>query len=128
MTLRWKLLTIVGATALALILLIVVSQVLSGRAARQMSDIEGHLVPKLALGPRLETQFERIRRALQDAVAAQDGDTLAATRAMESNILDTLAGAEATLAPGEAAAVRAAVERYYQAAYDVSKRLIAGET
>src|SRR6185369_10139606 len=128
MTFRAKLLTIVGATALAFILLIVVSTVISGRVSQRMDDIERRLVPKAALGPRLEAELDHLRHSMQDAVAAQDTETLAGTKALRDKLLDALAAGSASFGPAAVAAARAAIDDYYQAAHDVSRRLIGGET
>jgi CheY-like chemotaxis protein len=128
LTFRAKLMTTVGAAALAFILLILVSSLISGRVTRQLADIEGRLIPKLALGPELDGQYERLGRSLQDAVAAQDPDALAATERLRDRMLATLDSAHDSVDAEDAAALRAAIDDYYQAAHDVSKRLLARET
>ena len=128
LTFRAKLMIIVGAAALAFVLVILVSSLIGLREARQLADIEGRLVPKLALGPALDAQFEGLRRGLQDAVAAQDLERLAETRSIRDQLLATLTAAQEVLPPADFRAVRGAIEDYYDAALDVSKRLIGGET
>src|SRR5439155_10320112 len=94
---------------------------------RQLAAIQERYVPKVELGPQLESQFEHLRRSMQDAVATQDMEALEATRQSLSQFLEQLATAREAVAPREAAALRAAVQDYYAAAHDVSRRLIAGE-
>src|SRR5207237_10737287 len=65
---------------------------------------------------------------LQDAVAAHDADALAATHDLEVGLLEEIRTARGTITAGDATALRSAVEDYYAAAGDVSRRLLAGET
>ncbi len=125
---RAKLLAIVGATALAFVLLTLTNTLIEQRVARQLEVVQEHYVPKLTLGPALDGQFERLRRGFQDAVAAQDTELLAATRALKDGLIERLDRAQNAVPKGDAVRLRAAVEDYYGAAHDVSDRLIAGET
>lgn len=127
-TFRAKLMGLVGIAALALLLLVVASAVITRREERQLSTIQERYVPKLELRPQLEGQLERIARSFQDAVAAHDLDALATTSQMKDGFLDRLAAAHDALDPSEAAALRGALEDYCAAAADVSRRLIANET
>jgi len=127
-TFRLKLLTIVGSAALAFVLLTVASTLISNQVEQQMATIEESYVPRLELGPQLERQFEGLRRAFQDAVAAQDTEGLDGTRGLRDTFLETLASARNAVNPADAAQLREAVQDYYAAAHDVSHRLIAGET
>jgi len=127
LTFRTKLALVVGAAAAAFLVLIVVGTLSERRVERQLAIIQVRYVPKVELGPQLENQFEALRRGLQDAVATQDPDTLVATRQTLLHFLDQLAASHEAVAPSEAAALRAAVQDYYNAAYDVARRLIAGE-
>jgi CheY-like chemotaxis protein/signal transduction histidine kinase/HAMP domain-containing protein len=127
-TFRAKLLLVVGATALAFVLLILVGELIGGQETRRLADLEGRLMPRLALGPQLDGAFEHLRRSLQDAVAAQDKEVLEGTRAELDRLLDRLSAARDVLDPGEATVLRAALEDYYRAAHDVSGRMLAGET
>jgi signal transduction histidine kinase/ActR/RegA family two-component response regulator len=127
-TLRTKLTVIVGVAALAFLVLIVSGMIITKRADRQLVDIQRRYLPKVELGPYLEGQFDRIRRGFQDAVAAHDSDELEATRKLRKEFLDRLEAAREALDPRDAAALRAALEDYYAAAYRVAARVIAGET
>jgi CheY-like chemotaxis protein len=128
LTLRAKLMIIVGATALAFVLVILVSTLIGLREARQLANIEGQLVPKLALGPDLEGQFQRLRRNMQDAVAAQDAEALSETRSSRDLLLGALAAARDVIDPVQMANVRGAIEDYFEEALGVSRRLVKGET
>jgi CheY-like chemotaxis protein/signal transduction histidine kinase/HAMP domain-containing protein len=127
-TFRLKLMAIAGTATLAVLVLIVSSAVMSRRAEQQMVIIRDRYLPKVELRPQLEGQFEHLRRALQDAVAARDSEALAAARALHGGLVERIAAAHEVIAPPQAAALRAAVDDYFHAAYDVSGRLIAGET
>ncbi|HVY28958.1 MAG TPA: response regulator [Polyangiaceae bacterium] len=127
-TFRLKLLTIFGAALLALVATLVVSVVMGVQQANGLDEVQSRLLPKAELGPRLQTDFERLARALQDAVAAQDEAALEATAEQKAALFETIAGAGSAIEPASAAAIRWAVQDYYQTARDVSRRMIAGET
>ncbi len=123
-----KLIAIVATNALAFLVLIAASAVITRRAEQQLTDIQEQAVPRVDLGPRLEARFEKIRRALQDAVAGHDAEALVATRELKVQLLAKLVEAQAAVDPSMATLLRAAIEDYYASALDVSHRLIAGET
>jgi CheY-like chemotaxis protein/signal transduction histidine kinase/HAMP domain-containing protein len=127
-TFRTKLMAILATTTAAFVVLIVVSTLLERRSARQLALIAEQHIPQLELGPRLEREFEHLRQGLQDAVAAQDMEALQATSKSQESCLTTVSQASKVIGPVEASALRAAVEDYYRGAYDVSRRLIQGET
>jgi CheY-like chemotaxis protein len=127
LTFRTKLALVVGAAAVAFVVLIVVGTLSERRVERQLAVIQERYVPKVELGPQLENQFEHLRRGLQDAVATQDPEILGGTRQALDQFLQQLAAAQTAVAPAEAAALRTAVQDYYASAYDVARRLIAGE-
>jgi CheY-like chemotaxis protein/signal transduction histidine kinase len=125
---RAKLLTIVGSAALAFFLIIVVSVVSAQRIMAQLTTIQNQYLPKVELEPKLEARFEALRRSFQDAVAAHDMDALARAGDLENALLEELDKARDIIGAGGAATLRTALEEYYSAAHDVSRRLIAGET
>jgi CheY-like chemotaxis protein len=125
---RSKLMAVFGTALLALVAVLVVSAVLGIRQSRALDDMQRRLVPKAELGPRVEGELEQLTRSMQDAVAAQDAGALEATIERRAAIFDLLGQAGAALEPSSAAAVRWAVQDYYDAARDVSRRMIAGES
>jgi CheY-like chemotaxis protein/signal transduction histidine kinase len=125
---RAKLIAIVGTAASALLVLIAASTAISARAEQELATIQERHLPRLQLGPRLDASFEQLKRALQDAVAARDPEAVLATHAIEAKFLEQIDGAGAAVTPGQAAVLRSAMDDYYGAAVDVSRRLIAGET
>ncbi|HET6148805.1 MAG TPA: ATP-binding protein [Polyangia bacterium] len=128
MTFRAKLLMIVGAMALGLILVIVLSALIGLRETRDLTAIEGRLLPRLALGPELQSDFERLGRSMQDAVAAQDLGALEEARPMMEEISRRLASVPGAVDAAQAALLRDKVEEYYRDAQALSRRLIAQET
>jgi hypothetical protein len=128
LTFRLKLLGIVGVAAVAFLALIVAGAAIAQRVEQQLVAIQRHYVPKLELEPQLEGQFERLQRGFQDAVAAHDLDGLAATKELEATFLERLSAARDAVDPTEAAQLKTAIEAYFAAALDVSRRLIDGET
>ena len=83
---RAKLNAIVGTAAFALIALIVAGAITSSRT-ESLADIQQRHLPKLELGPKLEGEFDRLQRALQDAVAAPRRRRGDATRELEDKFL-----------------------------------------
>jgi len=125
---RQKLITIVGATAFAFLILICAEAFLTNRMAEQLTKIQKHYIPILEFGPRLESGFEHLRRSFQDSVAAQDKEALEKTAAIKDSFLNDLAAAKDVIDSAHISALREGTEAYYTAAYTVSHRLIAGDT
>ena len=74
-------------------------------------------------------QFERLSRGFQDAVAAHDLEALAATARAEERASSTSStAARDAVDPARPPSCAPPLEDYYAAGYDVSRRLIAGET
>jgi PAS domain S-box-containing protein len=128
LTFRAKLLAIVGVAAAAFVLLIIASTLIARRVERQLAVIQERYLPKVVLQPQLDGAFEQLKRGFQDAVAAHDPDALAATRPLASRFLAQLDAARDAVEPEDRAALRAALEDYNSAAFEVSRRLIADET
>jgi hypothetical protein len=61
---------------LALVVVILGSAVSGVRQGRDLVNVERRMVPRLLLAPQLESEFDRLGRSMQDAVAAQDGTAL----------------------------------------------------
>lgn len=128
MSLRAKLLTIVGAAGLGLVLVLISTALIGMRETRNLKVLEGRLLPKLALGPRLEADFDRVGRGLQDAVAAEDRQALSETRSIRNQLLQRIETASTVIGLEQVQTLRRRVGEYYEAAYDVSNRLISQET
>jgi CheY-like chemotaxis protein/signal transduction histidine kinase len=128
LTLRATLTAIVAASALAFLVLTLASDFLSRQVERELVNIQERYVPRVELGPRLDAQFERIRRGFQDAVAAHDAEALASTREIKNNLLSQVVAGHAVVNPAEAAALSSAIEEYFATGFELSRRLIAGET
>lgn len=127
-SLRSKLLAIVGTAAGAFLVLIISSMVIAQRADEQLANVRERFLPKLEVGPVLTQQFDHLRRGIEDAVSAHDGDALAGTRKGLDEFVAQLIASPRAVDPAAAAALRAAVEEYYGLATDVARRLIAGES
>jgi signal transduction histidine kinase len=128
LTFRVKLLSIVGVAAIAFVLLIGANAVIAQRVDRQLAAIQGRYLPKVELQPQLEALLEKMQRAFQDAVGAHDLDGLSAAEEIRARFLDHLTAAGDAVDTADAAELRRAVEAYYTAATDVTRRLIEGET
>jgi signal transduction histidine kinase/DNA-binding response OmpR family regulator len=125
---RSKLLALVATAALALVALVVSSEIIAARVERHLDDIRSHYLPKLGLRPQLEAQFERIQRGFQDAVAASDTEKLARTAELRNDFLKQLAQSSGAVEPALAAALERAVQDFHARGLSVSTRLIARET
>jgi signal transduction histidine kinase/CheY-like chemotaxis protein/HAMP domain-containing protein len=125
---RAKLIAIVGSAALAFLVLIFASTITADRVDQQLTTIQDRYVPRVELQPKLETQFEKLRRGFQDAVAAHDSDALEQTRDVLDVLLAELRAASSVVDPTQSEDLRKALIDYHAAAYDVSRRLLAAET
>ncbi|MGE0616668.1 MAG: ATP-binding protein [Bacteriovoracia bacterium] len=127
-TIRAKLGIVVGTAALAFLVLIGTGLYLASRMDRELTQIQDRYIPILELGPRLQGGYERVRRGLQDSVAAQDAEALESNRAIVETLVEEIRNAGSVVGPERAAELAAAMEGYYSDANAVSRRLIAGET
>ncbi len=127
-SLRSRLLLIVGAATLSLVVSLIGSALIGAQQTRDLRDVEQRLVPKLELGPKLESEFDHLRQTMQDAVSAQDAPALDATLELRNQMFDTIGASHGVIDPNDAALLRWTVHDYYEVAHDVSRRLIAGET
>ncbi|HEY1692848.1 MAG TPA: ATP-binding protein [Polyangiaceae bacterium] len=125
---RAKLVAVLGVTALGFLLIFGVSSFVSRRVDRQLAFIQTHYMPRLVLGPKLQADLERLERGFQDAVAAHDLEALEGTRDQKAEFLRSLDAAGDSVDAAASDALRRSLDDYWTLAYDVSRRLIAGET
>jgi signal transduction histidine kinase/DNA-binding response OmpR family regulator len=126
-TLRLKLLAVVGVATIALIVL-TVSASLSERAVEvQIDSIRDTYLPKIRLRPELSASFDHLIRTIQSAVEAADVDLLAPAGAERDALLQSVAAARDAMTVGQSAALRLALDDYFDSAIAVSRRLIAGD-
>src|SRR5690349_7153686 len=92
---------------------------IGARQAQILADVEGRVVPRVELGPRMEADFDRLRQSMQDAVAAQDPAALEAAAGARDALLALVAQSEQVLQGGEAAALRDAIGQYYGTAHEL---------
>ena len=71
-----KLLAIAVVATAALVAIALTGIVSAVQVSEKLEHIEAHHVPRVRLGPDLRADLERISRAFQDAVAAQDAESL----------------------------------------------------
>src|SRR6185503_3969726 len=93
-TLRAKLFGIVGIAALAFVILMMTGALAERQVTEQLVAIREHHLPRAAVRPALEGQFDRLRRGLQDSVAAQDLEALEATHAVRDELLARLSASK----------------------------------
>jgi CheY-like chemotaxis protein/signal transduction histidine kinase len=128
LSLRTKLTAIVATAGIAFVVLIVASTLIASGVEDQLTTVQDRLLPKAELGPRLQVQFEQLRRSLQDAVAANDPEAVTATSELKDGLLEQLATFRGAVDPVQASRLDRSVDQYYGAAVEVSRRLLAGET
>jgi PAS domain S-box-containing protein len=128
LTFRATVAGIVGIATVALLLVILASAAAARHVELQLVAVQERYLPKVELEPQLNASFERLRRSFQDAVAARDGEALAATADLKAAFLALLAHAGPAVPAADATSLRKALEDYYASAYDVARRLIADET
>ncbi len=127
-TFRATLMTIVGSTAFTFVVLLAVSAITARRVDEKVTTIQSRYLPRVELQPKLEAQFALLERSLRDAVIAGDGDDLEQTRDVKDALLRQLDEAKDLVDTNDAAALRLAIEDYFTTAYDVSRRMLGGET
>jgi len=125
-TLRVKLFAIVGVATIALISLIVSSSVSEHAVEVQVDSIRDTYLPKVRLRPELGASFERLARTIQNAVEASDVDLLAPATAERDAVLRLIVNARDAMTVGQSAALRLAVDDYFDSALSMSRQLITG--
>jgi hypothetical protein len=123
-----KMIGVVVISAISLILIIKVNDSITKKVEEQIAEIQNRYVPMIELGPQFEAQFENIRRDLQDAVSARDNDLLQSTLETKKLFLTQIQATNKILEPSQIKELTDALESYFTSAYDVSSRLMAGET
>jgi len=127
-TIRTKLMIILGSKVFAFTVLICAQAILTSRMEKQLRTIQRQYIPVMEFGPRLESGFEHLRRSFQDSVAAQDQEALAKTVAIKNAFLGDIESAGEVVDPLHAVEIRESTEDYYSSAYAVSQRLMSGDT
>lgn len=128
LSLRSKLIAIVGATAACFVFALAIFVRLAWQQSNHLDDLEQRLVPKLELEPRLLAQFEQLAQGLKDAVAAQDRAAVAGTAQIVDSMFALIADAKGALDAGSGEALREALGAYHRSAVNVSRRLLDAET
>ena len=121
----------VGAITLGFAVLIAANLFIASREENELGKIHGYYIPMIAFGPRLEAQFDHVMRKMQDAVAAHDPEELEATAPLNRQLLDDLEKAAEIIYPDHTDRItplKAAIEKNYALAHDVSLRLMQNET
>src|SRR5258706_145908 len=78
------------SAVLASLLTVVVALRTARWVDERLASIEARYLPMIELAPRLEADLSALHRALQDAVASQDKEALAATRSLERRFLASI--------------------------------------
>jgi len=126
-TLKFKLLAIVAVAAIALVVLTVASGFSERVVENQVDAIRDTYLPKIRLRPQLASGFDHLARSIQNAVEAADLDLLAPATAERDKLVRLLAETHDAMTVGQSAALRLAIDDYFDSAVAVSRRSIAGD-
>jgi signal transduction histidine kinase/CheY-like chemotaxis protein len=125
-TLRTRLLGALAFTAIAFAVLVATSLSVTRDVEERLTGIQREQIPRLELGPRLESDFALLKRSYQDAVAAHDAELLTHTTELRDRLFSDLDRAAPVFDEASVAELRAAVREYCDLALDVSRRMISG--
>ena len=126
-TLRFKLFAIVAVAAIALVVLGVASGVSERVVEGQVDSIRDTYLPKIRLRPLLDAKFDHLVRTIQNAVGAAEVDMLGTAATERDGLIQLLAETHDAMTVGQSAAVRLAIDDYFDSAMTVSRRLISGD-
>jgi signal transduction histidine kinase/DNA-binding response OmpR family regulator len=126
-TLRFKLFAIVAVAAIALVVLGVASGVSERVVEGQVDSIRDTYLPKIRLRPQLEAKFDHLVRTIQNAVGAAELDMLGTAATERDDLVQLLADTHDAMTVGQSAALRLAIDDYFDSAMTVSRRLINGD-
>jgi signal transduction histidine kinase len=127
-TFQQRLRAIVLVTTLTLATMALFDVITVRRMEADLNAIERSYLPLLDLGPAVETGFNNLSHSLQEAVAAQDAEALLATVTRKDELLARLNNVPSIVDREAADQLRLSISEWYAAAYDISTRLIRGET
>jgi signal transduction histidine kinase/DNA-binding response OmpR family regulator len=125
---RTKLLLLVGGFGLSLLLLIALDALTAEQEEAELERMEARYLPLLELAPETNALMERLRRAFQDAAAAADDSQLTQAQEAHDRLIARLEQARSVLPQAEVSVVEIRIDRYYDAALSITRRMIAGET
>jgi CheY-like chemotaxis protein/signal transduction histidine kinase len=111
-----------------LVVSLVVNRGISVQRLRAIDDMQARLVPRMSLGPKIDTEFEHLRLDMQHAVAAQDRVALSAALKRKETLFNLISSAGQSISSQDAALLRHAIADYVGAAEGVSRRMIGGES
>ena len=129
LTLRWKVILLPCFAAVGFLLLLAVNFVLGRREEKQLGLIESGFVPSLELSRDLEDTLTALQRQLQDSVAAQDADALAAASGLRDQFLKRLEDEKdnPVMDRDDREKLVRAFQAYWDLASMVSKRMISAK-
>ena len=130
LTLRWKVILLPCFAAVGFLLLLAVNFVLGRSEEKQLRQIEAGFVPSLELSRDLEDTLTALQRQLQDAVAAQDAEGLAAATALRDRFLKRLDDEKdnPVIDRDDRDKLVRAFQSYWELSSTVSRRMISAKT
>ena len=129
LTLRWKVILLPCFAAVGFLLLLAVNFVLGQREEKQLGLIESGFVPSLELSRDLEDTLTALQRQLQDAVAAQDAESLNGASALRDRFLKRLDDEKdnPVIDRDEREKLVRAFQEYWELSSGVSRRMISAK-
>ena len=130
LSLRYRMLVVPMASALAYLIAVVVTIVLGSSSAETFSRIEAGFYPAVETNDLLVQDLAGIQRTFQDAVAAEDGERLAEADVLRDQFLANLETLTANPVVDTASVdqMATAFRAYYETARRTTARMIAGDT
>jgi len=127
---RRKMSVLTSLAAGAFAALVLINLALGAVNERHLQRIEHGYYPMVQVSRSLQQQLAMLQRALQDAVAAQDVEAVAATDSLRGAFEATARSAAGNVVaePGEMAALERSFLDYYALARQTSERLAQGES
>jgi methyl-accepting chemotaxis protein len=126
----YKILSMPAVAGLVALVVLVASLTTGARMASIFEDIRHGYVPAQVLYQKLQSTFEDVVRALQDAVMARDRDLLAKADGQRAELLGLLRSNRETLG-GERERldqIESAFTQFYSLSQSTAERMIAGES
>ena len=129
LSLRYKMLVVPLASALAFLIAVVVTLVLGSSSAETLDRIETGFYPAVETNELLVQDLALIQRTFQDAVAAEDDDRLSEADGIRDRFLEKLEilAANPVVDASDADQTAAAFRSYYETARRMTARMIAGD-
>ena len=126
---KYKIMLLPFLATAGFLTILLVNHFLGTKSEMLLTRIQTGYAPALELSRDLEETLQGIQRGLQDAVAADDIDTLTETDTLRDQFLRKVAGTKGdAFEAGESERLKMAFQEYYALARETTGRMIGGNT